>query len=721
MAWRDATDEELATIQGAPPPAPTQGFRDATPEELAAIAATPTVKPGDVAARKKQVAEQAAAEQPNVARPRETIVGNALSGTAEGLQGILDILAPKPGGGKPLDFSEGVFRGLLRGVLESPHGRAALGAAKASSAPLTPLSNLATQGGEEVSKALQERGYTTGADVAGALTEAAANVLPQVAVSKIAKVAKPLVEGLKSNRTLAGEAAKTAEADLIAANELAASRATAAKEARTAAETQAAESVAGAKSSAQAATESYQSIGEAAKANIPTKNQIERAAGTETGQEVGRKFKEAYHAERKQRKEASDVLYDEALGPKEAGDKSVAQANVNAQDKARELQDQARLAKTPQEKADANKAFSDFLTTGEVPEEASIRQMHEGLINLKAGQRAAQQAKNDNAARLFGEKITSLEKQMNKKQPGVLEDLAAADANYAKEYAPYFGKKSPVRAIADKDPVALAESIFQPHVERSDRAVRTMESARKLLGNDEALTRSTAHAHFNQLIERASKTDDFRKNLVKEWDKYTNVKGDNNRVLRLGYGKEYNDFNAIVNQLKGSKPKDIDAVVEGLVGGAQGGVDTAERAAKAAMGLAASTEKTTLGEIAKSSKATNAAIKQRLEHDVMKLLPESKIEKGLNIIQGKENTFARRLQSIGSGVFVSGAIRGNGHTASVGGLMVLGANGAAKLIESARGRSLLKAILRGTPGTTQAAATARITENFLKEADNGTE
>lgn len=733
MEWRDATEEEAATFKGATPPAPSGGFRDATPEELVAFANTPTVRPGDVEARKRQVAAQAAAEAPNVVRPRETILGNLEEGYTRFAKNLPLALSRQ----NKLDPNAG----LLESFLSHPFIQAALGASQVAGAPLAPLTNLAARGGEAASQALQEKGFTTGADIAGAVTEAATNVLPQVATGKIVdKFVKPLAASsfAKSNRAKAATSVTEAEAALAAASDQATARTAGIGAARTAAETRAqqalaatekstAEAVSGAKGSAQAATESYQSIGEAAKGAIPTRADLKKIAGETLGETTGADFSKRYHAERTARKAASDDLYEAALGPAEEGAKPVAAVYKDAQEQGVSLQKAIGAAATPQEKDAAQKSLADFIN-GVVPEEeVTIRQLHEGLINVREGKRAAQFAKRDNLARLAGDKEKTIMAKIEEVQPGTLDSLAKADSNYAENYVPYFGRRSPTRAIVEKNPAAIAESIILPH-SRSGREVDTLNRAFELIGNDPKLKRQVAQAHLNQGIDEASKGKDFREGFTKWWDKYTNPSGNNNKVLRTAYGKEYDDVNAVVNQFKSSKPKDIDGVVATLVGGATTKVSEAEKAAKVAMGLAqkestgaisaaAQGEKAALAGAKESHKAEVAAIRAKLERDIMKFLPESKVEKGLNVVSGGGNVLSKRIQSIGAGVFVSGALRGNAHTASVGGIMALGSQAAGTLMNSVRGRSLLKAILRGTPGTVQAAATARMTERFLKEAE----
>ena len=57
--------------------------------------------------------------------------------------------------------------------------------------------------------------------------------------------------------------------------------------------------------------------------------------------------------------------------------------------------------------------------------------------------------------------------------------------------------------------------------------------------------------------------------------------------------------------------------------------------------------------------------------------------------------------------------------AIVGGMIVATSSAAAHLMKSQPGRSALKAVLRATPGSTQAAASARIVQNLVRGLEEG--
>ena len=696
---------------------------------------TPTVQPGDVTARKQQVEAQAAAEGPNKVREDLGFFNELGEGVGKVAKNILPALDPR--NLVPEELS-------VAGVLNVPAVQTALGAAQVAGAPFAPLSNLASRAGEKVAD-------LTGSDVAGALVQSAGEVLAPGAIGKGFKAVKGAgVFNQPSNRTLAKQAAREGEA-VIAASEKRATEAIEAAQGRSVAAREEARALAGeqtekltvARSAQEAQRESLESIAEAAKRNVPSKAEFKAIAGDELAEATGAKFKETYgatlQARRKEFNEAYESTLEKASGvespaanykataEKVLGEKGVSRPLPTSAEKAAgrvkaalDVEDEAadqldaltqglKESTSPEQKKMLDSALGEFMKEGGLPAQPSVRDLILEQKRLRAGERAAYAAKNDNLGRQFRELQQSLNDDIEAAIPGITGEIAAVDARYAKEFVPYFGKQSVTRAIADQDPSRIAQAAIRPRSDPKavEKITRTME-----LVDDPALRKEISHAHLNGLIDEASRGDNFRQAFVKGWERYTNPSGNNNKVLRSAYGEDYDSVNAVVNQIKNAKVGDLDKTVKDIVKAGESRLKKLPQEADIEAALTRSLkqarrEETAATTLAKKTRDLDIkATKQRIEKDVEKLLG------------GPTNRVATRLQSIGSGVLVSGSLRGNTHTISVGGLLIMGAKAAGKLLETTRGRSVFKAILRGTPGTTQAAANARIASSLLNAKEN---
>jgi len=96
------------------------------------------------------------------------------------------------------------------------------------------------------------------------------------------------------------------------------------------------------------------------------------------------------------------------------------------------------------------------------------------------------------------------------------------------------------------------------------------------------------------------------------------------------------------------------------------------------------------------------------------------LEKEIETILGAPLQFTKRVESIGSGVFVSGVMRTNFATMGRGFLLAIGAPTLGNLVSHARGRSLLKALVRSAPGTIEGARAVKGI-HALMNAKEGTE
>jgi hypothetical protein len=315
---------------------------------------------------------------------------------------------------------------------------------------------------------------------------------------------------------------------------------------------------------------------------------------------------------------------------------------------------------------------------------------------------------------------------MEKKSPGVTDALAEAVANYATEFAPYFSKGSVTRAIADKDPSVIAKNAILPR-SNSGKEVDTINRTLELIGDNKPLQKQVAHAHLNGLIDEASRGKDFRETFIKGWERYTNPSGNNNAVLRKAYGKEYDSVNSLVNQFKSSKPKDFDDVAESLISGINKRETANQLGIKEALREEAAVTRGATQEAKETIKFANKArdldiklAKKKIEDDVRSFVGDravyvdGKIVPKGNYSGGK---FIGQLYMTEAALQAATGAGGALAKATMGGGLILSRVALNKFLASERGIGLLKAAIRNTPGTTQAAATARIIQNFLREGE----
>jgi len=686
------------------------------------------VTPGDVEARRQQVQADAAAEGVNRVRPNLTFTGELGEGVGRIASGAMGAFNAPP----DLSMLMSDPKAALANLLDDPRAQAAIGAAQVVASPFARLSNVASRAGEKVAD-------VTGSDVLGGVTQALGDVLVPGSIRQAAGMVKPLVKGAKALKSTGRKVAEITEASTAAQKAAEAKGAVTRQTAREqAAATRAASEadISDYEKGLQRSTQNIEDIGREAKEALPSRDILDRAVGKELGEDVGGAFKNRYQevlatkkADFTKRYEETlrdakafnvdPVAYKESVGEvlgeagvsrplatKAEGAASKAKSFLEADEEATaELEDNMRRVANAERQGlpEAKILRENLLGSTTVPENPTVYDLIVERKRLREGHRLATQQKDDNLARQFQKLESGLSADIEKALPGVSGNLDVVNAAYRSEFVPYFGKKSAVRAIADKEPAKIAAAVIQPNSAKT--AAETIQRAVELM-DDPALQARVARSHFGGLLDRAGTSDDFGKALKQEWNKYTNPRGDNNRVLRTAYGREYDSFNSLVNQFANApKTSDIDALVAKMKGGAKGHTEARMRELTQGAALA---EKEA-GSIIKASRATEKsaveAIKKQLERDIEK-------------VAGKPGTVTKRLQSIGSGVIVSGALRGNAHTVTVGGALILGAGALAKLASTFKGRDLLKAIARGTPGTAQAAATARIASNLLRKDES---
>ena len=704
MAMREATPEEIAALFGDNAPAPKQGgMREATPEEIQALMGDeqPAVKPGDVAARRAQMDAQASGEKPNVARERTTIGGEILGGLGELGSSIGNL------------FNKEAYQGPIA----NPITGAAIGAVRTAAAPLSPVSSAASSLGEDLSQAAQKAGFSTAADVIGAVGQSAADVLAPMGISRYARTAAQgikatpaLNDAIFASRRMKGAAASAelAGAEKSAAGKLAAIEADIAE-----------------------GKQGIHQLREATKDSIPSASEIKArfAPKAELGADVGKGVKDTINTAWDASKERFNKIYGgltdvgadmpatpssyAAAGGELQGARGVTglpstrpegiAAKIKKTVDISKMEDDTYTALKTQldsvpawDKPRVQGVIDEFVKANGLPAnpaEISVRDLILERQRLRAGIRAT---RDDNAKRQFKELIGGLEDDIAMADRDVAKNLFTADKLYATEHAPYFSKGTVTRAIAEGNPEAVVDAIYRPtasaggRVGPQSKAIEAMTRARELIKDLKQWDRVN-QAFMNKGLEAATASGEFKaSDLTKWWAKYKDPANTNSSVLRKGLGeRQFNEIDGVMKQLGSVKPKGLDDIAKTLT-------KQLEASGKVQ---------------SETVRAAQAATRKRLEGEIAKFTgtPVDRI--------------ARRFESIGTGVVTTATISGALGSSSalargvVGGLIILSAKGAAKLLSSVQGRNLFKAMARGAPGTAQASATARQIENLLNKGE----
>ena len=692
------------------------------------------IRPGDVEARRAQVAAQAALEQPNVVRERlgsqdlssldptnalaapttagqfiassiPAILREAGTGVSEVIGGAKDLFTTSPfqGPAQPAESASGALANLL----QSPIGRVAGGLARTVAAPLAPIANLATAAGEAASDVLSRRGLSGAADVAGATLEAVGQVLAPGQLAQVLRGTPGLSAAANVSKRQRGAQLKAEIAAI---------------------EKEAAEKVTAIRSGQEAAVESVESIADAARQSVPTGSQLRQrfAPNAPLGEEVGQAFKSSYASQASASSKRFNRLYNEieeagagidtpasnyleaggrlqkARGvtgipgttPERVAGKLKQQLDNEALDDNtyQALKDQLD-ATPPADKARVQSVIDEFLEGSGVPEQPTVRDLILERQRLRAGARAT---KDDNTRRQFTNLIRGVEEDIATADETIAKSLFSVDKLYATEHAPLFSRGSVTRAIAEGRPEAVVDAIYRPtagaggRIGPQNKAVESITRARELIKDSdqwEAINRS----FLNKGITQAFEGDVFSpKKMAQWWNKYTDPAGTGNKVLRAGLGdRQFQDIQSVMNQIQRSTRKSIDdfakEATRGFEKAGQASADTVQKAA--------------------------AATKKRLEEEIAK------------VSGTRAGRIASRFESIGTGIVTTSAISGamGSSTAAsrgfVGTAIILSANALGRLMSQAQGRSLVKAMARATPGTAEAASVARRVQNFLDRTD----
>lgn len=561
--------------------------------------------------------------------------------------------------------------------INTPTAKLGLGAVRAAASPYAPADALAARAGAGTQDYLLSKGVNP--TLAAALSTAA-DMGTNAALTLGTGLVKKGVEKLFPQTTE------------NLANYLRPGR-QAAKEARGAADTAAAKVDQGlAQTQSDVAFENarVQQQAKNLEASMPGKPEAEKLAGGVQAKDVGVKFQAHYGEQLAERKAQGNKLYDEALGPREAGAPStVDKVQSKMGDEAMSKWDAWQKAKGTPEETAARDAYYNFLnadpaTAGAKGEAPTLRGLHDQLLETRVEHRAATRAQNDNVARQLGIRENNILKKMDEVAPGSVAKLNAADRYYATDFAPYFSKGAITRAIADRDPSAIARNAIRPP-SQSGKEVQTIDRVIELVGKDSPLHQDIARAHFGGLIDEASKAKDFRDGLIKAWDKYTNPRGNENEVLRKAYGKDYQNYEALVQQFRTAKSLDLKSAVKDAFN--QG--------------------KSQLQQAGVTAEAQKKAIEANAKAQIEKVM-------GKPLDPGAGRMFGALLITEGLVHSALGNATRGGMEIMSGVGVIISRSALMKASQYTQGRSIIKALLRAAPGSNQAFANARLMQNFLQ-------
>jgi hypothetical protein len=721
-------------------------------------------------------------EAPNVARERQTVSGEILGGLSQ-FGG--DLKTAFAGDASQPDM--GPVERLLHGL------RAPLGLLRAASGATVigpKLTNAATALGESASDALQKKGFTRGADVVGGLTTALGDVasgvgqaklgtatssaLQKVLPTKQSKIASlaSRAEGDIANVAKAGEADIATEtllrdAQIKDIRQVANRNTKAISEIDKAAELE----KQAVKRNASADTYLAQSDAEAAANAIPdpVKLQERLAKNATPGEVAGRSFKDSYQRELSRtkasfNKEYEDILRDtdkvegaalnyqqsleklakekgisRPLPTKAEGAGAKAQAALTDVDEVTaetvgELTQQLKGARDPAQRKVLQDALDETMAQGTLGEKPTLTDMLRERQRLKAGERAAFQAKDDNLFRQWKDLRSGLDEDIRSVAPDKLDALEAAGSRYVQEYVPFFSKKSVTRAIAEGSPETVLDQIIKPTVSAQGRvlknkAVESAERGMALL--DDAGKEQVSSTFIKRGFESNFKEGSFDKQgLVKWWDSYADPSNTGNKVLKTALGEKYKDMEQAVEAFRSNKPKQLADVAAQVAKASEKQVTSQT----AGIEKLASNKKATLQDFLEEAPKLNQQGLQNANKEIEGIRKataakqeaiRAKLKADIEEITGKPYDGAHGGAFTGSLFITEGVLEGaTGNVGralwkiSAGGLLLISRAATAKLLNAKRGVSVFRTLATKAPGTAPAAAAARIAGNILSQTDD---
>jgi len=471
-------------------------------------------------------------------------------------------------------------------------------------------------------------------------------------------------------------------------------------------------------SSTAASIEQVEELAETARRQIPTAQTLRArfAPNAPLGKESGKGYQAGFNQKFEEAKTTFEDLYNplreeaatlptDAAGFVTAGGKlkestgitgsfttkpeAVAGRTPKIAQSVEDLEAQAQKAISEAAPGDRANVFQRIMEDSKVPaENATVADLINERQRISAAKRVM---KDDNSRRQAQELIDGLDADITAASPDLAKRYGAVNERFATEYAPYFSRGSITRAIAQGTPESVVDAIYRPTITKTGRtinnkSIEAMTRSRELI-KDPAQWDRINRSFMNQGIEQAFEDGVFKPNRAQKWwNSYKDPTGTGNEVLRKGLGEAaFKDIDSVFTQLSSARVREIDELAAELTKNYQKKGDA----------------------FLKSSQQGTKALVGTLEKEIETIL-------------GAPLQFTKRVESIGSGVFVSGVMRTNFATMGRGFLLAIGAPTLGNLVSHARGRSLLKALVRSAPGTIEGARAVKGI-HALMNAKEGTE
>ena len=389
--------------------------------------------------------------------------------------------------------------------------------------------------------------------------------------------------------------------------------------------------------------------------------------------------------------------------------------------------------------------FKDVL--GPVDNPQTVGDAVEGVLRLRAGQRAAEKAGQGNIARQFGALEEPLLKDIRNASSETADKLAEVSKQYATEHIPAYGPEAIPRTLVENasagDTQQIVAGIIQPRTSAS--RVEAINAGLSIIKDPKQLENLTG-AFFKGGLDEAATLGkgDVASGLPIWWDRYIDPKTDNHVLKTLLGENRFKSTNEFMQGLKQSATDNFSGIADTAIKNILANRDAQISAIKAAKetkvgtlseALAAATK--ARGEavqgatetIANLSKQTGTEIEQiNKATDKMTASIQKEYDAAVLKITGKpptgnEGHFWGTFQLIhGISATTTGVLLGHagigaaygGVQILTGGLLLMGAPTMIKMIQSARGLNLVNRVIRAVPGTANAIALAAQVRNFSK-------
>ena len=758
--------------------APVKGSSTISPAQLDPISPAPAGSPvGETAEQitRRKYPELFKEQAPNVARERQTILGEIGGGLSDFGRDISTAFNPE-------EKDMGGMERFLHAM------RSGLGLARASAPVLSlgtspMITNAMSKAGEGASDLMSKMGFQTAADVTGALTSATGDVLSGFATAKAAKLASPSITKALPTVAQKKTAMKaTADVDidnaaLLGEREVASTNAmrdAQRKELRVQAKAKGDEIASVDANTARAKLEAQRNAGaevdkarlqaEVAEAGVPDPVHLREhlaKGAAKRGDEVGTDFKASYDRERSVVKKSFNDEYDEI---QKGGDVEVAASNYGlALDKTLKekgisrplptkaegvavkakaaltdvdevteetvdgLLTQMKGTRDPAARKVIQDTIDETLTNSELGPNPTLNDLISERQRLKAAERTAFHAKDDNLGRQYQTLRSGLDEDIRSANPDTLRNLEIAGERYKNEYVPFFSKRSVTRGIAEGAIETVLDQIVKPTATRqgtvlANKAVERAERSMQLL--DAPGKEKLAATFIKRGIDGAFDAEGNFSNgsLVKWWDRYADKANTDSKVLRTVLGAKYKDMEGAVAAFRSSRPKkladiaaDIATQSERALPKTLSGIEALAANKKAGLqDYLNEAPKLNQKAIEAAGKETEAILKST--YDKQQVI-KKKLEDDLKVMAGNSEAAQGSFQGAGSIMVLNGIYQGNLYKIGMGGLLILSKGALGKLLHSVKGASVFRTLAQKAPGTAPAAAAARIAATILREQD----